>query len=74
MAIPLALASVSLAQLIGSAVRVGDAASWATVDALTGHFGAVLDYWRDEILGRNDVTFYAVAGAESYLVARRVTE
>jgi hypothetical protein len=72
--IPLALVSVSLAQLLGSAMRVGDAAAWATADVLTGHFGLALDYWRDDVLGRNDITFYAVAGAESYLVARRVSE
>ncbi|MFG2578450.1 hypothetical protein [Streptomyces malaysiensis] len=72
--IPLAVVSVSLAQLLGAAVLMGDESSWPTTDTLIEHFGLVMDYWRDHILGRNDITFYAVAGAESYLVARRVTE
>ncbi|MET7765839.1 hypothetical protein [Streptomyces sp. NPDC005336] len=72
--IPLALVSVSLAQLIGVAVQMGDQSSWPTADTLIDHFGLVADYWRDRILGRNDITFYAVAGVESYLVAKRITE
>ena len=72
--IPLALVGVSLAQLIGVAVHMGDESSWPTADTLLQHFGLVVDYWRGEILGRNDITFYSVAGAESYLVAKRITE
>ncbi|CAM5731590.1 hypothetical protein [Streptomyces mordarskii] len=72
--IPLAVVGVSLAQLLGVAVLMGDESSWPTADALIGHFGLVMDHWRDDILGRNDITFYAVAGAESYLVAKRITE
>jgi hypothetical protein len=72
--IPLALVGVLLAQLIGIAVHMGDQSSWPTADTLIEHFGQVIDYWRGEILGRNDITFYAVAGAESYLVAKRITE
>ncbi|MFD0445799.1 hypothetical protein ACFQ10_30815 [Streptomyces indonesiensis] len=72
--IPLAVVSVSLAQLIGAAVLMGDESSWPTTDTLTEHFGLVADYWRDHILGRNDITFYAVAGAEGYLVAKRIAE
>ncbi|MGW3433936.1 hypothetical protein ACWDHW_39310 [Streptomyces melanosporofaciens] len=72
--IPLAVAGVSLAQLLGVAVLMGDESSWPTADTLIGHFGLVMDHWRDDILGRNDITFYAVAGAESYLVAKRIAE
>ncbi|MGP3981941.1 hypothetical protein [Streptomyces sp. KR80] len=65
--VPLALAGVALAQLLAAAIQVG---------AGDVHLepGPVLDYWQHEILGRNDVTFYAVAAAEAYLVARRVAE
>lgn len=72
--IPLALVGVSLAQLIGVAVQMGDQSSWPTADTLIGHFGLVMDSWRSDVLGRNDITFYAVAGVESYLVAKRITE
>ncbi|MEU1945678.1 hypothetical protein ACFW95_31275 [Streptomyces sp. NPDC059474] len=72
--IPLAVAGVSLAQLLGVAVLMGDESSWPTTDTLIGHFGLVMDHWHDDILGRNDITFYAAAGAESYLVAKRIAE
>ncbi|QKV93184.1 hypothetical protein HUT19_16655 [Streptomyces sp. NA02950] len=72
--IPLALVSVFFAQLVGIAVQIGDDSSWGTADTLIDHFGLVADHWRGEVLSRNDIMFYAVAGAESYLVAKRITE
>ncbi len=41
---------------------------------LLHHFDTVVDYWRHEMLGRNDIAFYGVAAAEGYLVAKRVAE
>ncbi|MEV6108627.1 hypothetical protein AB0M28_28580 [Streptomyces sp. NPDC051940] len=61
MGVPLAWLGVVLVQWVASAVYVG---SWA--DAL--------DFWRHDVIGRNDVMFYVVAGAEGYLVAKRVSE
>ncbi|WKX72065.1 hypothetical protein [Streptomyces sp. XD-27] len=43
-------------------------------DTPTGHFRLVLDYWHEEVLGRNDPAVYTVADVESYLAAKRVTE
>ncbi|MGK5631941.1 hypothetical protein [Streptomyces sp. URMC 123] len=73
--VPVALLAVAVSQLVTSAVQVaahGGAAS--TLDALTGHVGLCLDYWWDEIIGRNDITFYCVAALEGALVAKRVAE
>ncbi|MET8680849.1 hypothetical protein ABZW18_25525 [Streptomyces sp. NPDC004647] len=70
--IPLALAGVALAQLLAAASQA--APGYSALDLFTGHPGPALDYWWTEILGRNDVTFYTVAGLEGYLVAQRVAE
>ncbi|KOG89675.1 hypothetical protein [Streptomyces varsoviensis] len=76
----LALLGVLLAQLLAAATHMNEATSDAmghppgVLATLVHHFGAVVDYWRHEMLGRNDIAFYAVAGAEGYLVAKRVAE
>lgn len=64
--VPLALAGVALAQLLAAALQVGPA------DAVLWHLGPAVDYWQGHVLGRNDITFYTVAGLEGYLVAERV--
>ncbi|MFE7119971.1 hypothetical protein ACFU99_31575 [Streptomyces sp. NPDC057654] len=76
----LALLGVLLAQLLAAATTMGEATSDAlghppgVLATLLHDFDAVVDYWRDEMLGRNDIAFYAVAAAEGYLVAKRVAE
>jgi hypothetical protein len=74
---PLATLGVLLAQLLGAAAHVGDAPTHpitSTLGTLLHHFGPVSHYWRHEMVSRNDITFYSVAAAEAYLVAKRVTE
>jgi hypothetical protein len=61
--VPLALLGVLLAQLIAATVYVGDA-----------DLGDALHFWRTQILGKNDLAFYAVAATEGYLVAKRAAE
>ncbi|MGP3999250.1 hypothetical protein [Streptomyces sp. 8N706] len=73
--IPLAMAGVAIAQLLAAAMQSGSAGpGYSPLDLLTGHAGPALDYWRSEILGKNDVTFYTVAALEGFLVAKRVAE
>ncbi|MQY16476.1 hypothetical protein SRB5_66750 [Streptomyces sp. RB5] len=61
LAVPPALLGVMLGQWVASAVYIG---SW----------DGSLEFWRHHVFGRNDWTFYLVAGAEGYLVAKRVAE
>ncbi|MEC4017454.1 hypothetical protein [Streptomyces sp. H27-D2] len=73
--VPLALLAVCAAQFVGAAILLADAAGSATTaETLLRHFGAVAHYWQHDLLGKNDITFYTVAAAEGFLVARRVAE
>ncbi|MEU6082173.1 hypothetical protein [Streptomyces sp. NPDC047108] len=66
--IPLALAGVALAQVL---------AAWMLVEQggmFVWHPGSAVDHWRGEILGENDIAFYAVAALEGCLVAQRIAE
>ncbi|MFC7218884.1 hypothetical protein ACFQLX_12015 [Streptomyces polyrhachis] len=61
LAVPLALLGVLLTQWLASA-------------AYTGSWQEALPFWRQTLLGGNDVTFFAVAAVEAYLVAKRVSQ
>ncbi|WP_407560622.1 hypothetical protein [Streptomyces sp. 184] len=62
-AVPVALVGVVLTQIAATAVYLGSA-----------DVGAAYDFWRSEVLGKNDMTFFLVAGAEAFLVSQRVSE
>ncbi|MEV0278423.1 hypothetical protein AB0I22_18855 [Streptomyces sp. NPDC050610] len=76
----LALLGVLLAQLLAAAAHMSEATSDAmgnppgALTTVLHHFDTVVEYWRHEMLGRNDIAFYTVAAAEGYLVAKRVAE
>lgn len=62
-AVPLAVGGAILTQVVGGAVYEG-----------APDPAAAFDFWRTQILSNNDLSFYAVAAAEGYLVALRVSE
>ncbi len=62
-AIPVALVGVLLTQITATAVYLG-----------TADVGEAYDFWNAEVLGKNDMSFLLVAGAEAFLVSQRVSE
>jgi hypothetical protein len=70
--VPLALFAVYAGQIIGITLLIGDSpGAPGFVTILTDHFGLVQDAWK-EAMGGMDIFFFALAGLEGFVVAKRV--
>ena len=67
---PLALLGVYLGQIFGVALLAASANDLSVTTVLTDHFSFVQQAWKHD-LGAMDVFFYAVAGLEGFVIAKR---
>ena len=69
--IPLALFGVYAGQLFGIALIASSAGDMSVVDIFTQHFSLLQHAWKDS-LDAKDFLFFAIAGLEGFVIAKRV--
>ncbi|PWI43730.1 hypothetical protein CK485_16615 [Streptomyces sp. ICBB 8177] len=71
MAAVISLLAVWLGQLVGMAWTINHMYGIPFTEVLFTHFNDLVKAWKDSFVSAMDVLFFAIAGAEGFVIARR---
>jgi hypothetical protein len=66
------LLAVWFGQLVGMAWTISHVDGVGFTDVLLGHFSLLVKAWKDSFVDAKDILFFAIAGAEGFIVTKRM--